>query len=559
MELLNDIKSFFRCKSYVVILALIAACAYGFTVTHPAIGMDDTAVSLYYEEGLGLSYVNRWSLFVINKVFRIGTFMPWLVELVSVLILMLSVTMWCVLWRKICEPIVELPLWNYVFVAGIFLSCPLIAEVYTFYLHNGVCTGYGVTAGALLCLLKSLEREITKRQRIAQIVISSALLTFAMGFYESFVIVYMMGGVMVFFLLRSLYGKKNGALRYENRILPWMCNGFFAVALGIVLRFAILGLLKAVCHLDRLESYGVLYQKFFGDLFQSEGEFTMLLKRFFMKYYVHAICYLPITVLVGTLLLIAVYSLYSGIRKRDFALPLCGAAIVLLPVLMSIVEGMATRYRSAQYVPLVGAFGVLLILIELRLRNFRKCLSAISCILMGILIYNQCADMNKWFWLDYLKYQNAREVMEQIAYDLEKEYDITKPIIFRGGYGVPYEISKYAYVSFSSTEYRWICALTDWFDPHLKEKYFAPDGRGYVFAETPAISVLQWGVTAFDGTSGQLIEFWRMHGYGSFRCETDLNKIEEAERIRTEENIAAYPKNGYIRECEEYIIVNLAR
>ena len=50
-----------------------------------------------------------------------------------------------------------------------------------------------------------------------------------------------------------------------------------------------------------------------------------------------------------------------------------------------------------------------------------------------------------------------------------------------------------------------------------------------------------------------------MHGYGSFRCETDLNKIEDAERIRTEENMATYPQNGYIKECEEYIIVNLAR
>lgn len=559
MELLNEIRSFFRCKAYVVILSLTAACAYGFAITHPAVGMDDTAVSLYFEEGLGISYVNRWSLYIVNKVFRIGTFMPWIVELVSILILMISVTIWCVLWRRICEPMVKLPLWNYAFVAGIFLSCPLIAEVYIFYLHGGVCIGYGVTAGALLCLLKSLEREITKRQCIIQMVISSVLLTFALGLYESFVMVFMIGGVMGFFLLRSLYGKKSDVLRYEVRILPWMCHGFLVVVLGIGLRFVVLGFLKAVCHLDRFESYGVLYQKFFGDLFQAEGEFTMLLKSFFVKYYVHAICYLPIAVLAGALLFIAVYSLYIGIRKKDLILPLCSAVIVLLPVLMSIVEGRATRYRSAQYVPLVGAFGVLLILVEFQLHNSYKYLSAIVCTCMGILIYNQCADMNKWFYLDYLKYQNAREVMERIAYDLEKEYDITKPIIFRGGYGVPYEISKDAYISFSSSEYKWICALTDWVDPHLKEKYYAADGRGYVFAETPMISVLQWGVTAFDGTSGQLIEFWRMHGHGSFRCETDLNKIAEAERIRTEENMAVYPQNGYIKECEEYIIVNLAR
>lgn len=559
MKLLTDVKSFFQCKLYLVILALIAACAYGFAIAHPAIGMDDTAVSLYFEEGLALSYTNRWSLFILNKVFRIGTFMPWIVELASILILILSVTMWCVLWKRICGPMAELPLWTYVFVAGVFLSCPLISEVYTFYLHNGVCIGYGVTAGAALCLLNSLERGAAKRRRMMQLVFSSVLLTIALGLYESFVIVYMMGAVMGFFLLRRLYGKKGGASRYESGLPHWMGNGFFSVVLGVSLRFAVLAFLKAVCHLERLEAYGVLYQSFFGELFRAEGEFTMLLKRFFMKYYVHAICYLPIAVLAGALLLIVIYSLCLGIRKRDLALPLCGAAIVLLPVFMSIVEGLATRYRSAQYVPLAGAFGALLILIELKLHNPYKWLSAIGCILMGILIYNQCADMNRWFYLDYLKYQNAREVMDQVAYDLEKEHDATKPIVFRGGYQVPYEIARDAYVDFSSPEYRWICVLTDWLDPSLKEKFYAVDGRGYAFAETPVISMLQWGVTAFDGTCGQLIEFWRMHGHDSFRCETDLDKIEDAERIRTEKDMPAYPRDGYIMECQEYIIVNLAK
>lgn len=559
MRLLADIKAFFSCKLYIVAVVLIAACAYGFAVVSPAIGMDDTAVSLYFEEGLALSYTNRWSLFIINKVFRIGTFMPWTVELASILILILSVTIWCVLWKRVCGSMVELPLWSYVFVAGIFLSCPLISEVYTFYLHNGVCTGYGVTAGAVLCLLNSLEKGTTMHRRIMQLVYSSVLLVIALGFYESFIVVYIMGAVMAFFLLRRLYGPKGGASCYETGILHWTGSGFFTVVLGVAFRFAVPALLKAVCDLERLEAYGVLYPKLFGELFLAKGEFTMMLKRFFMKYYVHAICYLPITVLVAALLFIIFYSLCHGIRKRDPALPLCGAAIVLLPVFMSIVEGLATRYRSAQYVPLVGAFGALLILIELRLRHPHRWLSAACGILMGILMFNQCADMNRWFYLDYLKYQNAREVMSQVAHDLEREYDISKPIVFRGGYMVPYEIAKDAYISFSSPEYRWIRTLTDWFDPHLKEKFHAADGRGYVFAETPIVSILQWGVSAFDGTSGQLIEFWRMHGYGSFRCETDPGKIEDAERIRMEENMEAYPRNGYIRECEEYIIVNLAR
>lgn len=148
--------------------------------------------------------------------------------------------------------------------------------------------------------------------------------------------------------------------------------------------------------------------------------------------------------------------------------------------------------------------------------------------------------------------------MAKIAGDLEQGYDVSKPIVFRGAYTVPYDICKDAYVSFSSGQYRWICRLTDWCDPHLKEKYFGETGKGYVFAETPIVSTLQWGVTAFDGTSGQLIEFWKMHGHEDFICEKDLGVIEEAEQRRAQEHMPGYPDKGYIREYEDYIIVNFA-
>ena len=225
---------------------------------------------------------------------------------------------------------------------------------------------------------------------------------------------------------------------------------------------------------------------------------------------------------------------------------------------MSMVEGLATRYRSAQYVPIVGAFAVLLILIEFGLHKLPRWIPVCSYVLLGILIYNQCTDMNYWFYLDNLKYQDAKEVMSQIAYDLEKDYGTGKPIVFRGAYTVPKSISSGACVSFSSREYQWIAKLTDPIDPHLKEKYFLEKGSAYIFAESPVVSTLQWGVTAFDGTSQQLINFWKMHGYDSFTCVTDLDIIEEAEQIRAGENMPGYPKPGYIKECDEYIIVNFS-
>lgn len=553
--LLREIKSFCECKFYVIGLALVALFAYGYAVTHYAIGMDDTVIELYFEEGLA-PYVGRWTLFLINKVFHLSEFMPWMVELVSVIVLMVSVTLWCVLWKRICGSKVVLPAWCYFFVAAIFISCPLISEIFVFYLHNGVCLGYGVTALAVLCLLDAMKVGATGKYRVGQLVLSAVLLAVALGFYESFVIVYIMGAIMCFFLIRCLYGRKGEDAEWNAALLPWMGGGLLTLLGSVVLRTVILKLINVAFGLEKLERYNVLYRSFFGDIFTAEGELAMVLKRFFLKYYVNAIVYLPIAVLVAAIGFIGLYAVCYAVKKKDILLLVCAGVMVLLPVLMSLVEGLATRYRTAQYVPLVGAFAVLLLLTELHRRKLPAWIPVCCYFLLGVLLFNQCADMNSQFYADDLKYQDAKKVMEQVAQDLEEGYDTSKPIVFRGAYTVPYEFCGNAYVGFGSREYQLISKLTAPIDPYLTSKYFIP--VGYSYAESPLVSVLQWGVTAFDGTSQQLIEFWKMHGYDSYRCVTDLEVIAEAEQIRCERNMPGYPKAGYILECEDYIIINMS-
>lgn len=88
------------------------------------------------------------------------------------------------------------------------------------------------------------------------------------------------------------------------------------------------------------------------------------------------------------------------------------------------------------------------------------------------------------------------------------------------------------------------------------EKYYSQSGYGYFFSETPLISVIDWGVNAFDDTNVEFFKFWEMHGH-SFVMETDLEKYEEAQQKMTELQMPSWPEEGYIVELEEYIIVNL--
>lgn len=554
-KIAEDIKEFLNCKAYVLALSIVAICGYGFTVTHYSIGIDDTAIPLYFKDGMA-PFVGRWWLFLVNKLFRIDDFAPWMIEFASILIFMISVTLWCVLFRRICRRYVDIPLWSYLFVAGIFISCPIISEIYVFYLHNGICSAYGFVALSLLCLTDSLNREIDKKAQLIKLLESSIFLTIALGCYESFVIVYAIGAVMSFFLMRRLYGKKGDGATYEVHTLSWIIKCGLTGILSLLFRFIILFLVKIVFGLNKFSEYNVAYRSLVSGISDNTSEMVMVLKRYWLKFFVNGVVYLPITVLVVTLFAISLYSLYYGFRKKDILMPLCSIAIVVLPITLCIIEGVTTRYRTSQYIPLVGAFAVMLLMVELNLYKKAKYLKVACYALLSILLFNQCGNLNQWFYLDYLKYEYTKETMNQIAYDLEKNYDTSKPIIFRGAHRVPYEISKPAYCSFDSKQYQIIRNITDLVDPHLAEKYNADNGKGYVFAETPVASTLQWGVTAFDGTAGQLIEFWKMHGH-SFICETDLSKIENAEHIRKEVQMPGYPKEGYIMEREDYIIVNI--
>lgn len=99
-KLWEEFLYFFQQKIYVIILSLTAICGYGFEMTHPSIGIDDTAVSLYLEDGLEV-VMGRWFIYLINKIFHLSDFSPFMMELIGVILLCISATLFCVLFRRI--------------------------------------------------------------------------------------------------------------------------------------------------------------------------------------------------------------------------------------------------------------------------------------------------------------------------------------------------------------------------------------------------------------------------------------------------------------------------
>lgn len=537
---MTDFTMFCKNKFYMITLVLTALCSYGFLITHQTVGIDDTPYAYYFEEGL-VAIVGRWVLYLLNKLVHISDFAPFVTDLAAVLILMAAVTVWCTLFYSILKE--KVPMFGYVFFSCLFLSNPLISEVFTYYLHNGVAIGYLCSGISLICFREGLLRQ--KKHIVLPLLGAAAFLWIAIGCYESFMIVWLVG-VLLILLTERMEGIK------RNVFVALGMAGFVAVV-GIVLRSIMIIMVTKGFGLESLQGEAV--QRSLTEMLSwmygpdALAEFAMVLKRIFIMYGVFAYAYYPIFVFVLAAGILLVVALIKSIQKKDAWIFLLMVSSLVACFLLIVVEGKATLYRSAQFLPLICAYGAFVVFCVIKDIKPRLIRGGVAFV-FAIILLNQSIDMNKWFYVDYLKYEDAKNTMNQIAYELEKDFDTSKPVMFTGTYNIPKSIIKDAYVEYGSTTYYKMKKLADAVDVDLLDKFNRE--YGVWVAQTPSLSVIDWGRYAFD-TDEELIRFFAMHGH-ELKPLLDSSLYAEAERFSLE--LPHFPKEGSIVDRGEYIVVH---
>lgn len=547
-------------KAYVLLLALVAAGGYGFKIVHPTIGIDDTPYAYYFEEGLA-AVVGRWVLFVMNKLVSLSDFAPFLTDFAAVLILMLAVTVWGVLFYEVFGE--RIPRYGYWLFSCIFLSCPLIAEVFTYYLHNGIAIGYLSSGVSLYLLRRGLDGSVTKRQGqvFGNLAMSVVTMVIAMGCYESMMIVWLTGALLLL-LSERIAGRRLGVMKS-------LCAVAAVAVCGMILRSVVIKLVIGVFGLGALQGEALQrsVMEMMGWMFapDAKAEFAMVCKRLFVMYGVFAYAYYPIRIFLLSALVILCFCLWRCVKQRDPWIVLLMVGSFVAAFLLAVVEGKATLYRSAQFLPLICGYGVLIAAcavtgfgVKLRsggskggLRDVLVKGSRGLCVfLCAVVLWNQCVDLNKWFYVDYRKYEYTKDYMLRVADELERDFDISKPIIFTGNWENPRTLVEDAYVDYSSETFYKMKRVTDPIDEHLLEKFYRD--YGVWVAQTPTLSVVSWGKYAFD-TDEELIRFLRLHGH-EFQPLLDTSLYEAAEQYALE--LPSFPQEGAIVDMGDYIIVH---
>lgn len=562
---LGEIQYFLKNKIYMAVLSLTAVCSYGFLVTHQTVGIDDTPYAYYFEEGLN-AIVGRWFLYLVNKVFHVAEFSPFMTDLVGVLILMAAAVVWCSLLRTICGD--KVPMWGYVFFGSIFISCPLLSEVYTYYLHNGVSVGYLCT-GISLCFFQEFKGLLGKgksgKRLLAAGLGSAVFLWIALGCYESFMIVWLLG-VMLMLLTEKYMG-------VSRKIFFSLLSAAGVAAAAILLRSAMIAAVIAAFGLGGMRDEAVQRSitEMLAWMFEEDAaaKFAMVVKRFYVMYGVFAYAYYPVKIFVYASVFMVIFSVWRCVRQRSAWIPALTAGSFLVCFLLAVIEGKATYYRTAQFLPIICGYGAFLLLYAVHgLKDSRlpakmektslgriktvlaKGAGAAAVFALGVVLWNQCFDMNHWFYVDWLKYEAARDTVEKVALELERGFDTSKPVVFTGQYEVPREIIADAYVQYGTETFFKMKRWTDPIDEHLLEKFYRK--YGVWVAQAPELSVIEWGRTAFDDDS-ELVRFFVMHGYGL----TPYTKSENYSEIEGYSlGLPNFPKEGSIVDMGDYIIVH---
>lgn len=564
-------KHFQQNRLYMGILLLTAVCAYGYKVTNATIGIDDTPSLYYFEEGL-IAIVGRWVLFLLNKVVSLAEFVPFVTDFAAVVILVLAAVVWSALFYSVLGE--KVPTAGYAFFGAVFLSSPLISEVFTYFLHNGIAIGY-LCCGISLCCVREWQSSTRKMQKgsgirqklgclaVAEILTAAVFLWIAMGCYESFMILWLAGLMLLLLTERIARG------RQEKDIFATLVAGAVAALVAIVLRSVMIVVVTKAFHLEYLRGEAVQRSvtEMLGWMLQpgAFGELAMILKRTFVLYGVFAYAYLPIRIFILSAAVILVVTLVRVIRGRDLWALLLLPAAYLAAFSLLFIEGKATLYRSAQFLPVFCGYGALLFVYGIWQltgtmspkakntagRKISAGVRALAVLVLAVTLWNQCMDMTRWFYIDKKKYDAAVKTVDQIAMDLERDFDTSKPVIFTGNYDIPYSIVQDAYVSYSSPVYYKMKRLADLVDPDLLDKYNR-GSRGVWVAQTPALSVIDWGRYAFD-SDAELVKFFEMHGHQLVALK-DISLYAAAEEESLD--LPEYPQEGYIVDKGDYIIVH---
>lgn len=538
-ELKKQVCYFINNKVYMLSLVFAAIAGYGFEITHTSMGIDDVCIEIYFEDGLGVA-IGRWPFYLINKLFHITDFEPFILEFLAVVLMVFAAILWSSLMRAVLQT--ELPIICYIVFSAMFMDYSLIAEVFVYYLQNGVGIIYCLTAVSLFIFYDVQKRKLRGKQKLPYVAAMSGMMCVAISFYESAASLFLLGLSLV--MLTDVLT--------ANRMELKQFQGFFdSLFLAVrVLVYSIVGrtIITRICMLVfGIEEYN--YRSISGVLwiFEHPGRLITLLKQIVRDYVLVGVEYYPIGLFVVAALIFIVAVVVFSVRKKNIHVLLLGIASMGSIFVLSIVQGDVIPYRANQMLSVFVAY-VLLFTCYYVTKFTHISTRVVGLVLIISVVYNSAFDLNHWFSYEYKRNQLELEAVHHIAYELRRgDYAINeKPVVFVGEYRLDSAILEECTMDAKSPVYGLIQKINASMDETTPELY--------PYTQVLSCSFLNWTITSFseyEGYNKEIVRLFEKEGLSLIWGGDELYQ----KGVSRMTDLNRYPVEGYIKEYHDMILV----
>lgn len=519
LSLKQGFKKFLLNPMYIFPVLISTILCYAYYLTHETVTIDSLSSDRYYH-GLLVAQGRLTATIVENY---LGfEHLPIAVEnIIGLICFILGATVFCIIFDKAKPQSNVLP---YTFSTCLYITFPLMNEYFMF--KGSVLT----TGGSILLVSFALYFALKIKNLIVSILISSIFIFFAYSWYESFILVYI--GAVFLLLILLADGQKSQKELFFNGF--WLAPTLF---LGFSLEEIISNAIINICNITQDNNNAV------GTAWLSS---SATLKSFFYDFiysFVSKIfCYAPFTILFIFLAVAFVLMILQTKSTKKPILIFFYFGLALTVFFLSIYRGTELAYRTEQGIPFYISAITLLLSSKIINSNGKKALKIIASLSLVIILTAQICSSNYWYHVNVLRDKEEKQVVCNIAKDLEK-YDKNKPVIFIGYYQLSNNIEDKYTVKKDSVSGR----IINYTSKKAKKSYT------YTACQTSISSYISWSIYSFSSANVELKKFFNSCGY-DFKLGTN-EQFEEATKKYI--NIPSYNDSGYILDAGDYIVVKV--
>lgn len=503
-------EAFSRNKYYWVSVILTVLLAYGFTITNFSMGVDDESFQRYFFDGMLLAQ-GRWGAHLTKFIFNTYEFLPFWRDFIGVSLITAGVTLWAYIIQKFSRNFFNNA--SLIVFSCVAVSSPFIADIFIFMTTT-------VETGLVLCLvpisLNYFYEYAVNKKKMNQVFISLIALIYALSFSELAVVYFLLGIFISSFVTVFCTDKGD---KFIDVILI-IIKAVVLIAIVIFLNSIVVRVIQLIFSIEP-SGYTSNYIKYD---FSSIGNFLDSIFRFFINFSHPSF----LTKSTGSLMsfsasvLLFVFSVLVSIKRKKYIYILLSLGCILSAYSMYFLTGnlyLVNRILITNSIYVGFVASVLFMFFynkHFKILKFRP----IIFLLAFLVIIIQTKSMNQVFYTDYLRYQLDIAKMNSIATEIEKyrsDDNVPRKLVFIG----------------------------------------APSSYNLRLGDTEGYSMFQWdrtwGLESELRNSSRIFQFMNLHGYHV----EQMNNFDEKEVIERAGTMSYFPKDGYIKDFGDYLIVKL--